>query len=138
MDFFAAYSQLPVMRKDAVPVELFRSTMGGERPLYTFGPGLVAVTAKDLKECCPGEYMSEASVNLCSLLFNSTPNRKFWVVPCELVTRIANGWDAPYPEDLKGIDQVFLPTNKWGEHFMLFEASSQTPTLVLHDSLPEV
>ena len=114
MAFFAAYSQLPVMRKDAVPVELFRSPMGGERPLYTFGPGLEAVTAKDLKDCCPGEYMSEASVNLCSLLFNSTPSRKFWVVPCELVTRIANGWDVPYPEDLEGIDQVFLPYNKWG------------------------
>ena len=70
------------MRKDAVPVEHFRSTLGEDRPLYTFGPSLAAVTAKDLKDCRPGEYMSEASINLCSLLLNVTPNRKFWMAPC--------------------------------------------------------
>ena len=45
---------------------------------------------------------------------------------------------APFPKDLAGIDQVFLPYNTWGEHFMLFEASRQPPTLILRDSLPEV
>ena len=67
--------------------------------------------------------MSEAGNNSCSILFNATPSSKFWVVPCELVTRIANGWDVPLLEDLAGIDQIFLPYNRRGEHYMLFEAA---------------
>ena len=79
------------MRKDAVPVELFRSALGEDRPLNTFGPSLAAVTSKDLKDCRPSEYMSGAGMNLCSLLLNATPSRKNWVVSSELVNRIANG-----------------------------------------------
>ena len=90
MDFFAVYSHLPTMRMDAVPVELFRNALGEDRSLYAFDLSRTAVAAKDLKDCRPGEYMSEAGKNPCSLLLNPTPNRKFRVAPCELVTRIAN------------------------------------------------
>ena len=109
LDFFVAYSQLPTLRVDAVPADLSRSALGGGRPLYTFNTAAASVSVDDLKDCRPESNMSDPVIDFCSLLLNATPGRRFWVAPTEPTTRVCNGWDAPLPGDLPGLDHIFLP-----------------------------